>query len=101
MAFKKTEHVSRSAHMYEEEIHVEVEHVDDELHILNQVEEETQDVEDTEKDEEILDDYMLARDRPRRVIKPPQRLMYANLIAYALISASEFYTKNPKTIRKL
>ena len=37
----------------------------------------------------------MARDRLRRVIKPPQRLGYANLIAYALISASEVLDEEP------
>ena len=56
MTFKKTDDVSRSAQISEEEIEqeeipVEVEHVDAELRIPHQVEETTQDVEDTEKDE--------------------------------------------------
>ncbi|CAL5191740.1 unnamed protein product [Lathyrus oleraceus] len=81
--------------MEQEEIPVEVKHVDVELRILDQVEEEAQDAEDTEEDEETVDDYMLARDRPRRVVKPPQRLGYADLIAYALISASEVLDEEP------
>lgn len=74
--------------MEQESIPFEVEHVDVELRILYQVEEETQDAEDAEEDKETVNDYMLARDKPRRVIKPPQRLGYADLIAYALISTS-------------
>jgi hypothetical protein len=38
----------------------------------------------------------LARDRPRRVIKSPQRLGYVDLIAYALISASEVIDEEPR-----
>ncbi|MCI35537.1 hypothetical protein A2U01_0056758, partial [Trifolium medium] len=62
---------------------MKVEHVDAELRIPYQVEEEAQDVEDTEEVKEIVDDYLLTRDRPKRVIKPHQRLGYADLIAYA------------------
>lgn len=71
------------------EIPVEVEHVDAELCIIDQVEEQAQDAEDIEEVEETIDDYFLTRDRPRRVIKSPQRLGYADLIACTLISASE------------
>ena len=35
--------------------------------------------EDVEENEEIIDDYMLARDKSRRVNKPPQRFCYADL----------------------
>src|SRR3954470_16357279 len=73
MAFKKTNDVSRSIETSDEELEqveipVEVEH-DAELHIPDETD----------------DDYLLSRDRSRRVIKPPQRLGYADLIAYALI----------------
>lgn len=37
----------------------------------------------------------MSRDRSRRIIKPPQRLGYADLIAYALISASEVLDDEP------
>jgi hypothetical protein len=106
MDFKKTDDVSRNARiseeeMEQEEILIEVEHVDVELRIPDQVEEEAQDVEDTEEDEETVDDYLLARDRPRRVIKPPQMLGYANLIAYALISTSEVLDEEPRDYKEV
>ena len=48
-----------------------MEHVNAELRIPDEVEEV---VEDAEEVEETVDDHLLARDRLRRVIKPPQRL---------------------------
>ena len=39
---------------------------------------------------------MLARDRSKRVIKPPQRLGYAYLIEFTLISRSEVLDEEPK-----
>ncbi|XP_050897048.1 uncharacterized protein LOC127103850 [Lathyrus oleraceus] len=85
MDFKKTDDVSRSAQIFEEELEHE--------EIL--VEEEAQDAEDTEEVEETIDEYLLARDRPRRIIKPPQRLGYADLITYALIFVSEVLDEEP------
>ena len=58
-------------------------------------------VEDAEEVEETIDDYLLARDRSRRVIKPPQRLGYADLIAYALISTSEVPDEEPRDYKKV
>ena len=78
-----------------------MEHVDTELCIQDQVEEEVKDAEDTEEDEEIINDYLLARDRPRRFVKPPQRLGYADLIAYALISASEVLDEEPRNYKEI
>ncbi|KAI5446306.1 hypothetical protein KIW84_014231 [Lathyrus oleraceus] len=43
----------------------------------------------------------MAIDKPRRVIKPPQRLGYANLIAYALISASEVLDEKPRYYKEV
>src|SRR3954463_4251018 len=76
MAFKKIDDVGRSTETSDEELEqveipFEVEHVDDGLHIPDEVEEEA---EDAEEDEEIVYDYLLSRDRSRRVIKEPQRL---------------------------
>ena len=76
MTFKKTDGVSRNVQIFEdvlehEEILVEVDHVDVELCIPDQVEEEAQDAEDIEEVEETADDYLLVRDRLRKVIKPP------------------------------
>src|SRR3954469_12737999 len=66
MAFKKTDDVSRSTETSNEELEhveipVEVEHVDVELHIPDEVEEEVEDAEVEETD----DDYLLSRDRSR------------------------------------
>ena len=38
---------------------------------------------------------------PRRVIKPPQRLGYANLITYALISASKVLDEEPRDYKEV
>src|SRR4051812_33274240 len=84
MAFKKTDDGRSPEELDQVEIPVEVEHVDAELHIPDEVEEEAKGAEEIE---ETVNDYLLSRDRSRRAIKPPQRLGYADLIAYALISA--------------
>ncbi|XP_050902779.1 uncharacterized protein LOC127115231 [Lathyrus oleraceus] len=86
----------RQEELEHEEILVKVEHVDADLRIPDQVKEEAQDAEHIEEVEEIVDDYLLARNTPRRVIKPPQRLGYADLIAYGLISASEVLDEEPR-----
>ena len=103
MAFKKTDDVSRSAQIFEEEleheeIHVEVEHNDAELHNPEEVGEEARVV---DEDEETNNDYVLERDRSRRGIKPPQRLGYAYLITYALISASEVLDEEPRDYKEV
>lgn len=82
MTFKKTNDVSRSMKISVEELeqkvfHVEVEHVDVDLHNPYEVEEETQAV---DENKETDNDYLLERDKSRRVSKPPQRLGYADLI---------------------
>ena len=73
MALKIYDDVDRSAEISDEELEqweipVEVEHVDAELCILSKVEEEAEDAEEVE---ETVDDYLLERDRSRRLIKPP------------------------------
>lgn len=98
MAFKKTDDVGLNAEIYEEELKqeeilIKVEHVDVELHNPDEVEEEAKVV---NKVEETDNDYLLARVRSRRVIKPPQRLSYANLIEFALISTSEVLDEEPR-----
>lgn len=103
MAFKKTDDVIRSTEIYvnemeREDILVEVEHSDAELHNLDEVEEETQVI---DEDEETNNDYLLEIDRSRRVIKPPQRLGYADLIAFALISASEVLDEEPRNYKEV
>ncbi|MCI68591.1 hypothetical protein A2U01_0089852, partial [Trifolium medium] len=45
--------------------------------------------EESESDERTSPDYRLARDREMRVIRPPNRLDYADLICYALNAAEE------------
>ncbi|KAH9702699.1 hypothetical protein KPL70_010850 [Citrus sinensis] len=47
-----------------------------------------------------IQDYQLARDRQRRVIKTPKRFAYADLIAYALTAAHELDNDEPKTYRE-
>lgn len=91
MAFKKTGDACLSVEIYGEElesgeIFIEVEHSHAELHDPYKVEEEEK---DSSEIEETIDDYLLARDMSRRVIKTPQRLDYADLIAFALIFATE------------
>ncbi|XP_050888643.1 uncharacterized protein LOC127093784 [Lathyrus oleraceus] len=93
-----TEGIIRTLIEPQEEIPIEVEHVDAELRIPYQVKEEAQDAEDTE---ETIDDYLLTRDRLRRVIRPPQRLGYADLIAYALISASDVLDEEPRDYKEV
>ena len=98
MAFKKTDADGRNAEELEQvEIPVEVEQVNTEVHIPDEVEEEA---EDADEYEETVDNYLLSRDRSRRVIKPPQRLGYADLIAYALISASEVLDDEPRDYKE-
>ncbi|MCI86440.1 hypothetical protein A2U01_0107721, partial [Trifolium medium] len=46
-------------------------------------EDETQVPEESGSDETTLPDYQLARDKERRVIHPPNRFGYADLICYA------------------
>lgn len=43
---------------------------------------------------------MLARDRSRRVIKPPQRFGYAYLIPFTLISTSNILNEEPKDYKE-
>ncbi|KAH9752684.1 hypothetical protein KPL71_014795 [Citrus sinensis] len=44
-----------------------------------------------------IQDYQLTRDRQKRQIKAPERLGYADLIAYALTAAQEVDQEEPKT----
>src|SRR3954465_5682219 len=102
MAFKKTDDVGRSTETSDEEVEqveipVEVEHVDAELHIPDEVEEEAEDAEVEETD----DDYLLSRDRSRRVIKAPRSGGYADLTAYALVAASEVLAYEPRDYKEV
>ena len=42
---------------------------------------------------------MLARDRIRREIKQPKRYGYVDLIAFALVAASEVLEEDPKNVK--
>jgi len=50
-----------------------------------------------EEQEEV--DYVLAQDRIRREIKQPKRYGYADLIAFALVAASEVLEEDPKVVK--
>ena len=56
------------------------------------------DEEKSEEEEQEEADYVLARDRTRREIKQPKSYGYANLIAFALVAASEVLEEDPKTV---
>lgn len=96
--FKKTDDILQNEKISEkeqdqEEFHVEMKHRDVKVKNQDVVAEEAHDVEANEK---IEDDYLLARDRPRRVVKPPHRFGYANFIAYALTTTSEILDEEPR-----
>ena len=40
-------------------------------------------------------DYLLSRDRAKRNIKPPDKFGFADLIAYALLTAMEYEESEP------
>ncbi|PNX59901.1 hypothetical protein L195_g059917, partial [Trifolium pratense] len=63
-------------------------------------EDETQVPDESGSDEAIVSDYQLARDRERRVIRPPNRFGYADLICYALNAAEEVQDSEPKNFRE-
>ncbi|KAH9679843.1 hypothetical protein KPL71_026299 [Citrus sinensis] len=56
---------------------------------------EDQDTESPTLQQTDLQDYQLARDRERRQTKAPDRLGYADLIAFALVSADEIAIEEP------
>lgn len=78
-----------------EEVLVKVERLGNEVHNENQYE-VLKEAQDAEENEETVDDYLLAEDKLRRVIQPPQRFGYAYLIIVALISASEILDEEPR-----
>ena len=53
--------------------------------------------EDDHSQEEDLSDYILARDRVRRQIKPPSKYEDADLVAYALASAEDIELEEPRS----
>ncbi|CAJ2651441.1 unnamed protein product [Trifolium pratense] len=63
-------------------------------------EDETQVPEESGSDEVTVPDYQLARDRERRVIHPPNRFGYADLICYTLNAAEEVQDSEPKNFRE-
>ncbi|CAJ2642413.1 unnamed protein product [Trifolium pratense] len=79
-----------------ERIQFEVEPSTDE----REKEDETQVPDESRSDETTVPDYQLARDRERRVIRPPNRLGYADLICYALNAAEEVQDSEPKNFRE-
>ena len=42
---------------------------------------------------------MLARDRTRRQIKPPEKFGYADLMAFSLVATSEVWDDEPKSYK--
>lgn len=74
-----------------------MEHSDAEMHNLYEVEEEAHVIDEDEKTD---NDYLLERDRSRRVIKSHQRLNYADLISFSLISASEVLDEEPRDYKE-
>lgn len=67
------------------------------MHNLDDVEEEAEVVVEYE---ETDNDYLLEKDKLRRVIKSPQRLGYPNLVAFALISTSEVLNEEPRDYKE-
>ena len=91
MALKKTDDASRNIEIFEEELKREEILIDAELHNPYEIEEEEEVADEVE---ETDNDYLLEKDRSRRVIKPPQIYGYADLISFSLICASEVLDKN-------
>ncbi|KAH9680944.1 hypothetical protein KPL71_026750 [Citrus sinensis] len=52
---------------------------------------------ETASDQRRSEDYQLVRDKENRVIKPPRRYAYADLITFALTAAHEIATDEPRT----
>ncbi|KAH9724313.1 hypothetical protein KPL70_007440 [Citrus sinensis] len=52
---------------------------------------------ETASDQGRCEDYQLVRDKEKRVIRPPRRYAYADLIAFALTAAHEIATDEPRT----
>ena len=57
-----------------------------------------QDADESEEDQTLEGNYLLARDRTRREIKAPQRYGYVDLITFALVIASEVVEEDPKSV---
>lgn len=75
-----------------------MEHSYVELRNPNEIEEEEQ---VADEDEETDNYYPLGRYRSIRVIKPPQRLSYINLIVFSLIFGSEVLDEEPRDYKEV
>ena len=49
--------------------------------------------------EDETNDYLLARDRTMRQIKPPENFGYVDLMAFSLVAASEVWDDEPKSYK--
>uniref|UniRef100_A0A803Q7N1 CCHC-type domain-containing protein n=1 Tax=Cannabis sativa TaxID=3483 RepID=A0A803Q7N1_CANSA len=76
-------------------LQLEVEPSNDSVQTQDNQIDESQDRSDD--DQEDLSNYQLARDRERREIKPPDRLEYAEFIAFALTIADEIDSSIPSS----
>ena len=63
-------------------------------------EEEVETVQEVGDTETSLDDYLLARDRVRRQIKPPGIFESGDFVAYALTSAADLEVNEPRSYAK-
>ena len=52
-----------------------------------------------EEEEQEEASYVRARNRTRREIKQPKKYGYVDLIAFALVAASEVLEEDPKTVK--
>ena len=55
---------------------------------------------DLEPEPAAADNYRLARDRPRREIKPPARYGHADMISYALLTAESYDEEEPQSLKE-
>lgn len=102
MEFNKIDDVVRNVEIFVEELEqeqnlVKVKYSDIKLYNPYEVKEDAQ---VTDEDEETKNDYMLEREISRRVIKPPKRLGYVDLVAFALISASKVLDEEPRDYKE-
>lgn len=49
--------------------------------------------------EDETNDYLLARDRTRRQMKPTEKFGYADLMAFSLVATSEVWDDEPKSYK--
>lgn len=79
---------------------IEVELKDDHPEATDNVLTEDDEPETESQTIDNLESYQLARDRKRRIIKPPQRLGHADLISYAFSIASQFQDDEPINLKE-